>query len=126
GWFFKRFNRFFRRNARRYEIGVGGIARHKALMLVVYALLLIATAFVFKLVPGGFVPAQDKGFLIAFTQLPQGATLERTEAVIDQMTDIILAEPGVRDAIAFPGLSINGFTSSSSAGIIFVGLKPFE
>jgi multidrug efflux pump len=126
GWFFKRFNRFFRRNARRYEMGVGSIARHKSIMLLVYALLIVGTGLVYKVVPGGFVPGQDKGYLIAFTQLPQGATLDRTKEVIDQMTDIILAEPGVKNAIAFPGLSINGFTSSSSAGIIFVSLAPFE
>src|SRR5690606_35994534 len=84
------------------------------------------TVGVSYLVPGGFVPAQDKQYLIGFTQLPNGASLDRTDAVIRRMSDIALAEPGVQSAIAFPGLSINGFTNSSSAGIVFVTLKPFD
>lgn len=71
------------------------------------------------------MPAQDKQYLIGFAQLPNGASLDRTDAVIRRMSDIALAEPGVQSAIAFPGLSINGFTNSSSAGIVFVTLKPF-
>jgi multidrug efflux pump len=79
-----------------------------------------------RAVPGGFVPAQDKEYLIAFAQLPNGASLDRTENVIREMSDIVLKEPGVESAVAFPGLSVNGFTNSASAGIIFVTLKPFE
>jgi multidrug efflux pump len=77
------------------------------------------------LVPGGFVPAQDKQYLVGFAQLPSGASLDRTEAVIRRMGEIALKQPGVESAVAFPGLSINGFTNSSSAGIVFVTLKPF-
>ena len=69
---------------------------------------------------------QDKQYLISFAQLPQGATLDRTEAVIRKMSDIAMKDPDVESAVAFPGLSINGFTNSSSAGIVFVTLKPFE
>lgn len=126
GWFFRGFNYVFKRSSRTYERGVGGIVQHKFIMMIVYIGLIITAGFVFKLVPPGFVPAQDKGYVIAFAQLPQGATLERTEQVIDQMQKIMMAEPGVADAVAFPGLSINGFTSSSSAGIVFGPLKPFE
>lgn len=92
----------------------------------VYALLLGLTVGISYLVPGGFVPAQDKQYLISFTQLPNGASLDRTEAVIRKMGEIALAQPGVESTIAFPGLSINGFTNSSSAGIVFVTLKPFD
>ncbi|PZO86851.1 MAG: multidrug efflux RND transporter permease subunit, partial [Micavibrio aeruginosavorus] len=126
GWFFVRFNKVFKRSSRKYEGGVGGIVRHKFIMFVIYAGLLVAAAFVFKLVPPGFVPAQDKGYVIAFAQLPQGATLQRTEEVIANMTDIMMKHPGVQNVVAFPGLSINGFTSSSSAGIAFGTLKPFH
>jgi multidrug efflux pump len=72
------------------------------------------------------VPAQDKQYLIGFAQLPDAATLDRTEDVIKRMSDIALAEPGVEHTIAFPGLSINGFTNSSNAGIVFVTLKDFD
>ena len=71
------------------------------------------------------MPGQDKQYLISFAQLPDAATLDRTEDVIRRMSDIALAQPGVEAAVAFPGLSINGFTPSSNAGIVFVMLKPF-
>jgi hydrophobe/amphiphile efflux-1 (HAE1) family protein len=87
--------------------------------------LLALTGFTFKQVPAGFVPTQDKQYLIAFAQLPDAASLERTDAVIRRMTDIAMQHPGVEDVIAFPGLSINGFTNSSNAGIAFTMLKPF-
>ena len=76
--------------------------------------------------PGGFVPGQDKQYLVGFAQLPDGATLDRTEEVIRRMGDIALKQPGVESAVAFPGLSINGFTNSSNSGIVFVTLKPFD
>jgi multidrug efflux pump len=77
-------------------------------------------------VPGGFVPSQDKQYLVGFAQLPDGATLDRTENVIRRMSDIALKTPGIESAVAFPGLSINGFTNSANAGIVFVTLKPFD
>jgi multidrug efflux pump len=80
----------------------------------------------FELTPTGFVPGQDKQYLIGVAQLPEASSLDRTEEVIRRMTDMTLAQPGVRDAIAFPGLSIHGFSVSPNSGIIFVGLKDFE
>nr|WP_315847414.1 multidrug efflux RND transporter permease subunit [uncultured Achromobacter sp.] len=125
GRFFNWFNNMFGRASESYGSGVSGVIRRKAGAMGVYAVLVAATIGVSYLVPGGFVPAQDKQYLIGFTQLPNGASLDRTEAVIRRMSDIALKEPGVQSAIAFPGLSINGFTNSSSAGIVFVTLKPF-
>ena len=125
GRFFNWFNNMFGRASESYGTGVSGVIRRKAGAMGVYAVLVAATIGVSYLVPGGFVPAQDKQYLIGFTQLPNGASLDRTEAVIRRMSDIALKEPGVQSAIAFPGLSINGFTNSSSAGIVFVTLKPF-
>ena len=125
GRFFNWFNDFFGRSSDAYATGVTGVIRRKAGAMGVYALLLAATVGISYIVPGGFVPAQDKQYLIGFAQLPNGASLDRTEDVIRRMSDIALKEPGVESAIAFPGLSINGFTNSSSAGIVFVTLKPF-
>ncbi len=125
GGFFRLFNRVFHRASTGYGRGVGGVVRHKGLMMLVYVGLLGVTVLLGRTVPMGFVPAQDKEYLISFAQLPNGASLDRTEAVIREMTDIALARPGVQSAVAFPGLSVNGFTNSSSAGIVFVTLKPF-
>jgi multidrug efflux pump len=126
GRFFAWFNRLFRRGSENYGRGVTRILGRKSAAVVVYAVLLGATYFGFQLVPPGFVPTQDKQYLVSFAQLPDGATLDRTEKVIRQMSDIAMQEPGVEHAIAFPGLSINGFINSASAGIVFVALKPFE
>ena len=126
GGFFARFNRFFDRSSERYARGVSGVMSRKAASMGVYAVLLGLTVAISYTVPGGFVPTQDKQYLISFAQLPSGASLDRTEAVIKRMGDIALQQPGVESTIAFPGLSINGFTNSSSAGIVFVTLAPFE
>ncbi|MCE1185464.1 efflux RND transporter permease subunit [Zoogloea sp.] len=125
GGFFRRFNQFFQRSSERYSQGVTGIIAHKTGAIGLYLALIGGAIGLSYLVPGGFVPGQDKQYLVSFTQLPNGASLDRTEAVIRKMSDIALAQPGVEHAVAFPGLSINGFTNSSSAGIVFVTLKPF-
>ena len=107
--------------------GVGGILGRKSGALLVYGGCCWPRPIsASSLVPPGFVPIQDKQYLVSFAQLPDGATLDRTEAVIRQMSDIALKEPGVEGAVAFPGLSINGFINSPSAGIVFVTLKPFD
>jgi multidrug efflux pump len=124
--FFAWFNASFGRASHAYTGGVRNALGRKAVMLAVYGVLAVATAGLFKAVPGGFVPTQDKQYLIGFAQLPDGATLDRTEEVIRRMGEIALKHPGVQNAVAFPGLSINGFTNSSNAGIVFVPLKPFD
>ncbi|WEX88314.1 efflux RND transporter permease subunit [Sinorhizobium garamanticum] len=126
GWFFRGFNRFFGKSSEAYGRSVGGILSRKSLVMGVYVVLLGVTFVLFRAVPGGFVPAQDKQYLIGFAQLPDAATLDRSEDVIRRMSEIALKHPGVEHAIAFPGLSINGFTNSSNSGIVFVSLKPFE
>ena len=126
GWFFRAFNRFFNRASEAYGGGVRRVISHRAIMLAVYVVLLGATGVLFKAVPSGFVPGQDKQYLVGFAQLPDAATLDRTEDVIRRMDEIALKHPGVENAISFPGLSINGFTNSSNSGIVFVGLKPFD
>jgi len=126
GGFFARFNRVFKRGSQAYGGGVRGVIARKTPALLLYAGLIVVTLGLFKAVPGGFVPAQDKQYLIGFAQLPDGATLDRTEDVIRRMTDITLKTPGVEHAVAFPGLSINGFTNSSNSGIVFATLKDFD
>lgn len=126
GGFFAKFNSVFSRASDQYGKGVKGIINRKASAMGVYAVLLGLTVAVSLAVPGGFVPAQDKQYLVGFAQLPPGASLERTEEVIRRMSEIALQQPGVENAVAFPGLSINGFTNSSSAGIVFTPLKPFS
>ncbi len=126
GWFFKLFNRFFGRASGGYGKLVTHTLRSSAIAVVVYAGLIGLTILGFSRVPAGFVPTQDKGYLVSFAQLPNGATLDRTEDVIRRMSDIALKHQGVQNAVAFPGLSINGFTNSPNSGIVFATLKPSE
>ncbi len=126
GWFFRPFNRFFSAASNRYVGAVRTLLRRSSLALMVYGGLLALTYVGFEKVPTGFVPGQDKQYLVAFAQLPDAASLSRTDEVIRRMGDIAKETPGVADTIAFPGLSIAGFTNSPSAGIVFVGLTPFE
>ena len=124
--FFRLFNRYFGAASSAYSRSVGGVLSRKALMIGIYLILLLGTGILFRAVPGGFVPAQDKQYLIGFAQLPDGATLDRTEHVMRRMGEIMMKQPGVENAVGFPGLSINGFTNSSNAGIVFAALKSFE
>jgi multidrug efflux pump len=126
GRFFHWFNCFFQRQSKKYSRGVDGILKRKSAALVVYGVLLALTALLFGAIPSGFVPAPDKQYLIGVAQLPAGATLDRTEKVIREMSDIALKVPGIRDSIGFPGLSIAGFSAAPNEGIVFFGLTPFE
>jgi multidrug efflux pump len=126
GWFFTRFNRFFNRSAAKYQSTVARVLNRKALAFGVYLVLLGVTYVGFQAVPRGFVPGQDKQYLVGFAQLPDGASLDRTEDVLRRMSDIAMKTPGIRDAVAFPGLSIAGFTNAPNAGIVFFGLDEFE
>ncbi|MGM8226464.1 efflux RND transporter permease subunit [Cellvibrio sp. ARAG 10.3] len=126
GRFFGWFNRSFTRSSGSYSTSIGKLLGRKGLTVGVYVLLLGIIGVGFNTIPKGFVPPQDKQYLIGFAQLPDGATLDRTQAVIREMGEIGLAEAGVEAAVQFPGLSINGFTNSSSAGIVFLTLDPFD
>ncbi|WP_349969202.1 efflux RND transporter permease subunit [Pseudomonas caspiana] len=126
GWLFRPFNRVFERASNSYVGIVGRVIRSSGIALVLYGGLMVLTYFGFATTPTGFVPPQDKQYLVAFAQLPDAASLDRTEDVIKRMSDIALKQDGVESAVAFPGLSINGFTNSPNAGIVFVTLKPFE
>ncbi len=126
GWLFRPFNRVFGRGSAGYSGAVARIVRRSALALAVYAGLVGLTVLGFSKVPSGFVPTQDKQVLVAFAQLPDAATLDRTEAVVRRMADIALRQPGVTNAVQFPGLSINGFVNAPNAGIVFLSLAPFD
>ncbi|MGE1173109.1 efflux RND transporter permease subunit [Pseudomonas sp. BW7P1] len=126
GWLFRPFNRFFEKASHGYVGTVRRVIRSSGIALLLYAGLMVLTFFGFSSTPTGFVPGQDKQYLVAFAQLPDAASLDRTEDVIKRMSDLALKQPGVESAVAFPGLSINGFTNSPNAGIVFVTLKPFE
>jgi multidrug efflux pump len=126
GGFFRRFNRFFDRSSHAYQRGVGRVLQRKAATMGVYLVLIGLAVVVFRIVPSGFVPAQDKQYLVGFAQLPDAASLDRTEAVIRRMSEIAQSVPGVKDSVAFPGLSIHGFMNAPNSGIVFYTLEDFK
>jgi len=126
GGFFWGFNWLFARTVNGYGRLVHGVLRVSVLALVVYVGLLGFTYWKFTTVPTGFIPPQDKGYLIVNVQLPDGASLERTDAVIQQVTELALQAPGVGNAVGFAGFSAATRANNSNAGAIFTTLKPFE
>lgn len=126
GWLFRPFNRFFDWASRTYTAWVRRIIRFSFVALLLYGGLVVLTGFTFTKIPTGFVPIQDKQYVIAVAQLPDAASLDRTDAVIRRMGDLASKVPGVRNSVAFPGLSINGFTASPNSGIVFYGLEDFD
>jgi len=126
GRFFNLFNRVFDKSRNTYTQYVGLFVSRKMIMMSIFAVLVGLTVASFNLVPPGYIPGQDKQYLISFAQLPTGATLDRTEKVMRDMADAALSEPGVVNAVQFPGLSVNGFVNSASSGIVFVTLDDFD
>ncbi|MBB1607435.1 MULTISPECIES: efflux RND transporter permease subunit [unclassified Pseudomonas] len=125
-WLFRPFNRFFDRASHGYVGTVTRVLRGSSIALFIYAGLIALTYLGFSSTPTGFVPQQDKQYLVAFAQLPDAATLDRTEAVIKRMSEIAGKHPGIEHTVSFPGLSINGFTNSPNSGIVFTPLKDFD
>jgi multidrug efflux pump len=126
GWFFKLFNWIFELFRRTYVRVVGVFIGVAPVILLIYGGLLVLAWYGFQKVPSGFIPPQDKGYLISVTQLPDAASLERTEAVVKKMSEIARKTPGVAHTVEFPGFSALSFTSASNAAAIFLPLDPFS
>ncbi len=126
GRFFEGFNWLFARTTDVYGRAVAAVLRVSAIALLVYAGLIGLTYLGFRTVPVGFIPAQDKGYLIVNVQLPDAASLERTDAVVRRATTLILETPGVANAVSFAGFSAATRSNSSNAGAIFVPLKSYD
>ncbi|HKR37526.1 MAG TPA: multidrug efflux RND transporter permease subunit [Steroidobacteraceae bacterium] len=123
---FAAFNRLFDRTSHSYGLRVADVVRWRRPILGVFVVLLAITWLMFRVVPAGFIPPQDKGYLIALVQLPNAASLDRTEQVVRQVSELALETPGVQHAIGFPGLSANGFANMENAALLFLPLKDFS
>ncbi len=125
-YFFTGFNRLFERLSQ----GYGGLTRRtlrvSAVMLVIYGGLIELTYFQFARTPSGFIPPLDRAYFITALSLPPGASLERTDQLVRQASDMLLKRPGVAHAVAFAGFDGATFTNAPNVGVIFVTLKPFE
>src|SRR5262245_29592175 len=126
GWFFRLFNRGFARTTNGYTRAVGGTLRRAGIALTVYGGLLLLTWGGFRIVPTGFIPTQDQGYLIVFAQLPDGASLERTQKIITRAGEIARTIPGIRNTVEFPGYNLLVGANLPNAGTMFVGLDEFS
>jgi hydrophobe/amphiphile efflux-1 (HAE1) family protein len=126
GGFFGWFNRLFERASVRYGHGVSRITAIRGTVLVLFLALLIGTWGMFHVVPGGFIPGQDKQYLVGIVQLPDAASLDRTEKVVRQISEIAQKTPGVDHVIGFSGLSVQGFVNLSNAAVVFFPLTSFD
>ncbi|MEZ0472878.1 efflux RND transporter permease subunit [Luteimonas salinilitoris] len=125
GWVFRPFNRFFKRSSEQYHRGVVRALGRRGGVFAIYAGLLLATGLMFQVVPAGFIPIQDKLYLIAGVNLPGGASLPRTNALLDKVSAIAEEDEDVINTIAFPGLNPLQFTNTPNYGVVFLNLKPF-
>ena len=126
GWLFRPFNRLFAAASNSYVAGVAKSLGRSSIALIVYGIVLALTVFSFIHTPSGFVPQQDKLYLVSVVQLPDASSLDRTEDVIRRATAIALKTPGVTHVVAFPGLSVNGLVNSPNQGALFEVLDGFD
>ncbi|WP_153787948.1 efflux RND transporter permease subunit [Pseudomonas sp. EMN2] len=126
GWIFRPFNRFFLRCAQRYEVLVGRSLSRRGLVFGVYLLLLGGTALMFTQVPGGFIPSQDKTYLIGSIRLPEGASLDRTEAVARRVSEMAMKTEGVKHAVALVGFNALQGANTPNVGTVFILFEDFD
>jgi len=124
--FFRGFNRFFDWLSTNYGNVVGGLARKATRSMLLLVAVVVGTWMIGKFVPGGFIPDEDKGYLFVAVELPEGASLQRTDAVLRQVEGIVTNTPGVRSAIGLAGMNILNSLNFPNAALMFVGLEPWE
>ena len=125
GWVFRPFNRFFSKNAQRYERGVSKALGRRGAVFAIYAGLLLATGLMFQVVPKGFIPVQDKSYIIAGVKMPEGSSIERTDAALQKIGKIAMGIEGTQNDVAFPGFNPLQFINTPNYGVTFINLKPF-
>jgi multidrug efflux pump len=120
---FGAFNRVFKRFGDRYSGGIGGTIGRAPRLLAIYAVLIVVTFVGFRSVQGGYIPTQDKQYLFSVLQLPEAATIDRTDEVMRKMGEIAMAVPGVENIVQFPGLNAIHFVATPNVGVMFIGLE---
>ncbi|EHL99444.1 multidrug efflux pump BpeF [Acetobacteraceae bacterium AT-5844] len=126
GLFFRGFNRLFDALSIGYGAMTRRLVRASAIVMILFAGLLVLTGQMVRTTPTGLIPPLDRGYLIAAFQLPPGATLGRTDAVMRQASADMLKIPGVANTVVFTGFDGATFTNAPNTGVIFVTLDSFE
>ncbi len=126
GWFFRLFNRGFEKTNNAYFIALRKVVRMSAISLLVYAGLVLLAWHGLKTVPSGFIPPQDQGYLIVSVQMPDAASIERTQQTMAHISEVGRKIPGVRGAFTVAGLNVLSSSNSSAAGVMFTPLLSFD
>ncbi|MBE7498874.1 MAG: multidrug efflux RND transporter permease subunit [Verrucomicrobiales bacterium] len=124
--FFRQFNRFFDAMSRRYGHVVGGLARKATRSMLLLVVVVGGIGILSRFVPGGFIPDEDKGYLFVAVELPEGASLQRADALLRQVEAIVRHTPGVRSAVGIAGMNILNSLTVPNAALMFIGLTPWE
>ncbi|HET6307520.1 MAG TPA: efflux RND transporter permease subunit, partial [Rhodopila sp.] len=126
-WFFRGFNRVYGGVERWYVRLVGAMTRHAGVMVVLALLLMGAGIFGLARLPTGFLPLEDQGYFLVSVQLPDSASLDRTQAVMATVQKAVRAVPGVQDVVTISGISVlDNSASLSNAGVAYVILKDWS
>lgn len=124
-WFFRKFDEGFDRFKNSYHGWVGELTARWKIVVIVFAVLMGLTFYMFKLVPTGFVPEEDQGYFIVNVQGPEGSSLQRTEETMHEVYEILMSTPGVDHVVAIAGLNFLTSASDSNSGAMFAVLAPW-
>jgi HAE1 family hydrophobic/amphiphilic exporter-1 len=126
-WFYRGFNAVYDRLARRYAALIGGMVAHSNVSVISALILIGVGGYGLSRVPTGFIPIEDQGYLLAAVQLPDGASLDRTQRVLDQVSEISGKTPGVAQVISIAGISaLDNSSSLANAGVAYLILKDWD
>ena len=126
-WFYRGFNSIYDRVERGYSSFIDRMVRHSNISLIIALILIAIGGYGLSRVPTGFIPIEDQGYLLATVQLPDGAALDRTQRVLDQVTEIAGKTPGVAQVIGISGISaLDNSSSLANAGVAYLILKDWE
>ena len=126
GWFFRQFNKYFDRISSSYGRTVSSLVRRTVIVMIFFAGLVAAMIFGFGRMPGGFVPSEDEGYFFVNVQLPNAASLDRTEEVMDLAFEQLQELPGVQNVITIGGFSLLDSVQGSNYGAAIVSLVPWD
>ena len=126
-WFYRGFNSVYNRLERGYAELIGGLVAHSNLSVISALILIGIGGYGLSRVPTGFIPIEDQGYLLVAVQLPDGASLDRTQRVLDQVSEMAGSTPGVAQVISIAGISaLDGSSSLANAGVAYLILKEWS
>ncbi len=125
-WFFRKFNAFFDWVIDRYGRIIGGLTRKATFSMLILVIVCGGIWALGKVVPGGFIPDEDKGYMFVAIELPEGASVQRSDEVLKQVEEIVNSTHGVRSALAISGMNILNNLNVSNAALMFIGLDDWE